>query len=380
MYSPSPGEGAARIQERLQKDLVRVRDALHSLLLPPHFRIREPVLYSVENAGRLLRPTLVLLASYLIDSAEDGPTDQGVIEGAAVVETLHIATLHHDDVIDEAQIRRGEPSINAKYGDAIALLTGDYLLARCMEGAAALGRTQLLVMAETLTNMCVGQMLESSQLHDATRSEEDYFASISGKTARLLRTAAAMGALQSEADKGELEALESFGHNLGMAFQIWDDILDICSRETGKEPAKDILNGVYTLPVIYAAQDFGDRLESILWKQPLSDEQCHEVVALVHESGAIARAAKVAQRYTDDALRAVETHPATAPHAPVVRRCLSDLVESFAAQHPALRALREAASASPEGTPPSTDGAPEGTHPGARKGDKTTAGPGRVLP
>ncbi|WP_031068386.1 polyprenyl synthetase family protein [Streptomyces sp. NRRL WC-3742] len=339
----SPGEGAARIQERLQKDLVRVREALHTLLLPPHSRIREPLLYSVENAGRLLRPTLVLLASYLLDREEGGRTDHRVIEGAAVVETLHIATLHHDDVIDEAQIRRGKPSINAKYGNAIALLTGDYLLARCMEGAAALGRTELVVMAETLTDMCVGQMLESSQLHDPTRSEADYFAAISGKTARLLRTAAAMGALQSQAADGEREALEAFGHNLGMAFQIWDDILDICSRETGKQQAKDILNGVYTLPVIYAVQDSGIRLETILREQPLSAEQCGEAVALVQETGAIARAAKVAQRYTDDALRAVETHPATASHAPVVRRCLSDLVGSFAAQHPALRALSDAA-------------------------------------
>ncbi|MFJ9696321.1 polyprenyl synthetase family protein [Kitasatospora sp. NPDC101183] len=340
--SPAPGEGAARIQERLQEDLARVRQALHSLLLPPHSRIREPVLHSVENAGRLLRPTLVLLASYLLDREEGGRTQRRVIEGAAVVETLHIATLHHDDVIDEAQIRRGRPSINATYGNAIALLTGDYLLARCMEGAAALGRTELLVMAETLTDMCVGQMLESSQLHDPTRSEADYLAAISGKTARLLRTAASMGALQSDAGRGEREALESFGHNLGMAFQIWDDILDICSRETGKEPAKDILNGVYTLPVIYAVQDFGNLLEPVLREQPLTAERCGDVVALVQESGAINRAAKVAQRYTDDALRAVENHPATASHAPVVRRCLSDLVGSFAAQHPALRALSEA--------------------------------------
>ncbi|MBV6699915.1 polyprenyl synthetase family protein [Kitasatospora aureofaciens] len=297
----------------------------------------------MENAGHLLRPTLVLLSSYLLDTGRDSRTHRRVIEGAAVVETLHIATLHHDDVIDNAQIRRGKPSINAKYGNAIALLTGDYLLARCMQSAASLGRPHLVAMAETLTDMCVGQMLESSQLHDPSRTEEDYFAAISGKTARLLRMAASMGALQSKAGKGEREALESFGHNLGMAFQIWDDILDICSRETGKQPAKDILNGVYTLPVIYAVQDFGNRLVPVLRAQPLSAEQCGEVVAVVEESGAIARAAKVAQRYTDDALHAVETHRATAPHAPIVRRCLSDLVGSFAARHPALQALHDAA-------------------------------------
>ncbi|MGF1425095.1 polyprenyl synthetase family protein [Kitasatospora sp. LaBMicrA B282] len=342
-HSSSTDGESARIQERLQEDLVRVREALHSLLEPPHDRVREPVLYGVQNGGQLLRPTLVLLCSYLLDTGREGRTHRRVIEGAAVVEALHIATLHHDDVIDEAQIRRGRPSINAKYGTAIALLTGDYLLARCMQGAAALGRPHLLAMAETLSDLCVGQMLESSQLHDPLRSEADYFAAVSGKTASLLRTAASMGALQAKAGKGEREALESFGHNLGMAFQIWDDILDICSRETGKQPAKDILNGVYTLPVIYAVQDLGNRLVPTLRKQPITAEQCSEVVAVLHASGAIARAAKVAQRYTDDALHAVETHPATAPHAPVVRRCLSDLVGSFADRHPALRTLQNAA-------------------------------------
>ncbi|WP_078882757.1 polyprenyl synthetase family protein [Streptomyces albus] len=351
--SPRDGE-TIRLQKRLGEDLARVRKSLRSLTVPPHERIQEPILYAVENTGRLLRPTLVLLSSYLLEEEERLVTHRRVIEGAAVVEILHIATLHHDDLIDEAQVRRGRPSVNARYGDAVALLTGDYLLARCMQSAAALGASRMTAMAETLVDMCVGQMLESMQLHDPLRSEDDYFAAISGKTARLLRTAATMGALQTGADQDARQTLETFGHNLGMAFQIWDDILDICSRETGKQPAKDILNGVYTLPVIYAVEAERERLLPVLRSQPLSAERCRQIIAAAQESGAVSRAAAVAQRYITDALSVVESHPATARHAAVVKQCLRDLVSAFASQHPALKVLRDIVQPAPDRLPSTT--------------------------
>ncbi|MGO4422546.1 DUF6875 domain-containing protein, partial [Streptomyces sp. MCAF7] len=139
------------------------------------------------------------------------------------------------------------------------------------------------------------------------------------------------------------DALESFGHNLGMAFQIWDDILDICSEETGKQVAKDLLNGVYTLPVIYAIEDFPDRLLPTLREQPLSADRCQEVLSLIHESGAISRAADVAQRHVTDALRAVESHPSFVHRAPIIGRYLRNLVDRLASQHPALLAQPDTA-------------------------------------
>ncbi|WP_157846282.1 polyprenyl synthetase family protein [Streptomyces anulatus] len=336
-------EDLSRVQGRLQEDLARVRESLRSLVIPSQGRISEPIRYAVEKPGRMLRPTLVLLSSYLLEDLPEGVRDtvaqQRVIEAAAVVETLHIATLCHDDLIDGATLRRGRPSTNAVYGDALALLAGDYLLARCMQVAASLDVTRVQVMADTLIDVCVGQMLESSQLHDAQRTEEDYLAAVSGKTARLLRTAAGMGALRSEASDDARAALERFGHHLGMAFQIWDDILDICSEETGKQQAKDIMNGVYTLPVIYAVKDVPDLVLPLLRDLPISDEQCRRIVAVVRECGAIDRAAELAQRHISDALHAVETHPATMRRAPVVRQCLRDLIDVFATQHPALHVL-----------------------------------------
>ncbi|KAK1184905.1 polyprenyl synthetase family protein [Streptomyces sp. NBS 14/10] len=328
----------AQVQEQLQEDLAQVRERLCALVAPPHHKIQDPIMYAVEHTGRLLRPSLVLLSSYLLEGETGAATHRRVIDAAAAVEILHIATLHHDDLIDDAQVRRGRSTTNAKYGDAIALLTGDYLLARCMQAAASLGASRMMSMAETLIDVCVGQMLESSQLFDPLRTEEDYLVAVSGKTARLMRTATAMGALQCNASTEVQDALESFGHNLGMAFQIWDDILDICSEETGKQVAKDLLNGVYTLPVIYAIEDFPDRLLPALREQPLSADRCQEILSLMHECGAISRAADVAQRHVTDALRAVESHPSFVHRAPVIGRYLRNLVDRLASQHPALRA------------------------------------------
>ncbi|MGW6708936.1 polyprenyl synthetase family protein [Streptomyces sp. NPDC054956] len=339
---PTDG-GLVRIQERLKGDLERVRESLYSLAVPPHQRIHEPIMYAVEQTGRLLRPTLVLLSSYLLEDEGAGVTPQRVIDGAAVVEVLHIATLYHDDLIDEAQVRRGRPTSNAKYGDAVALLTGDYLLARCMQAAASLGASRMMTMAETLIDLCVGQMLETTQLFDPLRSEEEYLTSISGKTARLIRTASLMGASQAGGDIASQEALEAFGYNLGMAFQIWDDILDICSQETGKQPGKDVLNGVYTLPVIYAVRDSPDRILPVLREQPISPVQCQAIIDAMQETGSIGRAADVAQRYMADALDALESHPSFVHRAPLVRRCLRDLVDGLASQHPAQEALCDTA-------------------------------------
>ncbi|MGI5347065.1 polyprenyl synthetase family protein [Streptomyces sp. CA-250714] len=362
--SPLDG-GPTQVQEQLQNDLTEVRERLRTLVAPPHPMIHGPVMYAVEHPGRLLRPTLVLLSSYLVADEPDEATHHAVIDAAAVVEILHTATLYHDDLIDEAKVRRGAPTAHTKYGGTLALLTGDYLLARCMQAAASLRVPCALSVAETLVDVCVGQMLESSQLHDASRTEDDYLAAVSGKTARLMRTATMLGAVQCGAGQEVQDALESFGHNLGMAFQIWDDILDVCGAETGKQVAKDLFNGVYTLPVIYAVKDFPDRLLPLLAERPLSAEQCQEILSVIHESGAISRAAQVAQQHVADALRAVESHPSFSRRAPVVARYLRSLVDSLLSQHPALHSLRGTLIPSGSGNPALSESgdpaAPDGT-------------------
>ncbi|MBO8187708.1 polyprenyl synthetase family protein [Streptomyces spirodelae] len=344
--SPLDG-GPTRIPEQLRADLERVRKRLGVLVAPPHHRIQAPITHGVEHTGRLLRPTLVLLSSYLLQDDLDEATHQRLIDAAAVVEILHTATLYHDDVIDDAQVRRGQPTVNARHGATLALLAGDFLLARCMQIAASLGVSRVRTMAETLVDVCAGQMLESSQLFDPLRTEDDYLTAISGKTARLMRTATLMGALQCGADEVARDALERFGHHLGMAFQIWDDILDLCGAQTGKQVAKDLFNGVYTLPVIYAVEESPDRLLPLLREQTLSPEQCQEVLSVLHECGAVGRAARTAQRHVADALAAVESQPSFARRAPAVRRCLHELVGRLVSQHPDLRSPAETVGAGP---------------------------------
>lgn len=320
--------GLSRVQERLERDLARVREQLCALVTPNSRIIQAPILYSVENMGRLLRPTLVLLSSYLVTGDAEGETPAPTIDAAAVVEILHTATLFHDDLIDEAEIRRGMPTANAKYGDDIALLTGDYLLARCMQTAAALGVAQLSLMAQTLVDLCVGQMLETTQLFDPNRSEADYLASISGKTARLMQASTELGALQCGASEADRAALESFGHNLGMAFQIWDDVLDFQDTDTGKETAKDLRNGVYSLPLIYAVKEFPDRLPALLSQYPLTSDHFREVLAVMDECGALGRATDVALHHVTTAM---ETMTGTfRDRSPVVVRYLVELVGRLA--------------------------------------------------
>ncbi|CAL9647608.1 hypothetical protein SUDANB176_06520 [Streptomyces sp. enrichment culture] len=348
-----PDDGLAQIQDRLRQDLALVAERLRSLVAPPHEKIRGPIMYAVQHTGRLLRPTLALLSSYLLDGEPDAAARRRVVDAAAAVEILHVATLYHDDLIDNARIRRGRPTANAEYGDALALLTGDYLLARCLQSAASLGPSRTACMTETLIDVCAGQMLESSQLFDPLRSEEDYLTTISGKTARLMRCATAMGALQCDASDDARAALESFGHHLGMAFQIWDDILDLSGPDTGKQIAKDLHNGVYTLPVIYAVKDYPDRVLPALREQPLSAVRCREIVDLLHESGAIARAAEVARRHVADALRAVETHPGFTHRAPAVGRYLRGMVDLLSSRLPSLPGER--APGHPTGGPDRTE-------------------------
>jgi heptaprenyl diphosphate synthase len=327
----------AQVQYQLEEDLARVRDRLRVLVATPNPRVREPIMYSVEDTGRLLRPTLALISSYLVAGDWGIPTKPDVIDAATNVEILHVATLFHDDMIDEAPIRRGRPTANIKYGEPIALLTGDYLLAKCMRIAAELGTAQLKLMADTLNDLCIGQMMETSQLYDAKRSDHEYLTAIAGKTASLMKAAAMIGALQAGADTAAQQALATFGHNLGMAFQIWDDILDLCSTGTGKATDKDLLNGVYTLPLIFAAVDRPEQVHGILDDAAtLSLEQCDQILAIMHETGSLNRAAEVARRHVETAFAAIERHPTFAGRAPVVGRYLIELVGKLTARHPAL--------------------------------------------
>ena len=177
-----------------------------------------------------------------------------VVTGGAAVELVHLGSLYHDDVIDEAETRRGVPSVNARWSNIVAILAGDYLLAQASSLAASLGADVAALLAATIGELCRGQVLELQHLFDVTRSEESYLSSIEGKTASLMATASHIGAMVSNVSADSLDALTQFGHHLGMCFQVVDDVLDVTGTEAelGKPAGNDVHEGVYTLPVIYA--------------------------------------------------------------------------------------------------------------------------------
>jgi heptaprenyl diphosphate synthase len=317
-----------------------VRESLVSFTATPSKKIQEPIHYTATTTGRLFRPTLVLISSYLFDATPSAGTAKSVIDAAAAVELLHVATLCHDDLIDEAHTRRGMPTCNAKFGDSAAILVGDYFLACSMQIAAFLGTKQTALIAETLSQLCVGQTLETVQTFDTSRSEGDYLAAISGKTAWLMRTSTAIGALQCGADQASQDALASFGHNLGMAFQIWDDILDLMDDgNSGKTVGKDLANGVYTLPVIYCMKELPDHLVRALSRPAPSSVDVAETLSLVRNSGAIDRATDVAQRHIADAISAIRDTPCFEGRRRAVEQCLLDVVKRLAPKHPAVAAI-----------------------------------------
>jgi heptaprenyl diphosphate synthase len=180
-------------------------------------------------------------------------TDE-VIQGAVSVELVHLGSLYHDDVIDDAQSRRGVPSVNARWGNLVAIVAGDFLLARASEIAASLGTEVSALLAATIGRLCEGEVAELRQAYNPSRSESSYLAAISGKTASLMATSCRIGGITSGASRSDIEALTNFGQCFGITFQIFDDILDLIGTDEGlgKPAGHDLVEGIYTLPVIRA--------------------------------------------------------------------------------------------------------------------------------
>ncbi len=237
----------------LAGDLVRVENRLNAAV-----RVEDRFLGDVSGhllgaGGKRLRPALALCAGYAAQAGADPASDE-VITGGASVELVHLGSLYHDDVIDEAETRRGVPSVNARWSNIVAILAGDYLLAQASVLAASLGADVAGLLASTIGELCRGQVLELQHLFDVERSEESYLSAIEGKTASLTATSCRIGAMVSGVPADTLDALTQFGHHLGMCYQVVDDVLDVTASEAvlGKPTGNDVHEGVYTLPVIYA--------------------------------------------------------------------------------------------------------------------------------
>ena len=240
----------------LPADLARVEDALREAVRSPDRFLDEVASHLVTAGGKRIRPVLTLCAAYAAHGA-DGAASEAAITGAVSVELVHLGSLYHDDVIDEAETRRGVPSVNARWSNIVAILAGDFLLARASSLAASLGADVAGLLAATIGELCRGQVLELQHLFDVDRSAEAYASAIEGKTAALFASACRIGGMVSAVDEPTLDALTSYGRHLGMCFQVVDDVLDLTATDVtlGKPAGQDLLEGIYTLPVIYALAD-----------------------------------------------------------------------------------------------------------------------------
>jgi heptaprenyl diphosphate synthase len=237
--------------------------------------------------GKRFRPLLALLA------AEFGPgDDHRPVEAAVSVELIHVGSLYHDDVIDESDTRRGATSVNANWSNTVAILAGDFLMARASEVAAThLSQESVRLLAATYAELVEGQTRELQLEGDFSHSFEDYEKVIGGKTASLVRTSARLGAMAADAPPEVVEALSTWAWEVGMVFQIADDALDLVADESsiGKPAGSDIREGTFTMPVLAAAAGpAGERIRELLEPGiPYSDATVNEVIALVREGGHI---------------------------------------------------------------------------------------------
>jgi heptaprenyl diphosphate synthase len=235
--------------------------------------------------GKRFRPLLALLAAEFGDA-----TDHRPVEAAVSVELIHVGSLYHDDVIDEADTRRGASSANANWTNTVAILAGDFLMARASEVAAThLSQESVRLLASTYADLVEGQTRELQLTDDLSHSLDDYQQVIGGKTASLIRTSARLGAKAADADKPVVEALSTWAWEVGMVFQIADDALDLVADEEtiGKPAGSDIREGTFTGPVLRAVGgSHGDRIKELLSaERPYSDETVTEVISLVKAGG-----------------------------------------------------------------------------------------------
>jgi heptaprenyl diphosphate synthase len=219
----------------------------------------------------------------------------------------HLATLYHDDVIDEADMRRGVPSANEKWGNKVAILAGDYLFARASWISAQVGGEVPAALADAIAQVVQGQVNELSSSYDTSRSEDQYLTTIGGKTAALLEVAVRLGASLAGCDKPVVDAMREFGWAFGYGFQVADDLLDLTAseEELGKPPGTDLRDGVYTLPVIYAVE--ADESVASMIGTPQVDVGA--VRDRTFSTGGFDRAMRKAEEYMAAALGALEKVP-----------------------------------------------------------------------
>jgi octaprenyl-diphosphate synthase len=299
------------IYSPIKADLAAYEVEFRKLLKSNVFIIDKVVQYIIANKGKRLRPMLVILTSRL----HNGKTlDSRNLKAAAIMELFHTATLVHDDVVDGSHQRRGMPSINSIWKNKVSVLMGDYLFSKALLAMLSLKSLRAYeIISETAERMAQGELLGVERSKDFWMDEEVYFQLIADKTASLLAAACQLGAVSSSENEEDIVAMREFGENLGIAFQIRDDLLDMLGVEknTGKPLGNDIRENKVTLPMLYALKQAerreARRIIRLIRRRDKKDLQ--PIIDFAKTHGGVTYSMDVANKYSAKALKALERYP-----------------------------------------------------------------------
>jgi heptaprenyl diphosphate synthase len=308
----------------VKTDLDAVEEALRTSVSSSDDFVAMTARHLVDAGGKRFRPLLCVLAAHFGD-----PSRPEIVPAAVVVELTHLATLYHDDVMDEATVRRGAVSANSRWNNTVAILTGDFLFSRASDLLADLGPYAVRLQARTFERLVTGQIRETVGAVDGVDPIEHYLSVLGDKTGSLIATSAEFGAHFAGVPDEHSRTLRSFGEQIGVAFQLSDDILDIASDsdESGKTPGTDLREGVATLPVLYALRGSDAQTARLrnLVSGPLADDDAHaEALRLLRMSGAMGEARATLVSYADRARAILEHLPDVPARAALAALC--DLV------------------------------------------------------
>jgi len=304
LTAPAPGLTGLDLAEpalaaSVQAGLDRVEALLRESVRSDFALVGEAARHLADAGGKRFRPLLTLLAAHVGD-----PSAAGVVESAVVVELTHLATLYHDDVMDEASVRRGAVSDNARWTNTVAILTGDFLFSRASDLLAELGPEAVRIQARTFSRLVTGQIRETAGPPPGGDPVAHYLTVLAEKTGSLIATSAMFGAMFGGAPAAVADLLRRYGELIGIAFQLSDDLLDVAadSAASGKTPGTDLREGVRTLPVLFALRSAGSSAEEIrlrrLLAEPLPEpDELSEALDLLRRSPAMAEARAMLMSY-----------------------------------------------------------------------------------
>ncbi len=297
------------LEASLTADMARVETLLRSHIEGEYPLVIETSRHLVEAGGKRLRPLLTLLGAQFGD-----PAAGGIVEAAVVCELTHLATLYHDDVMDEATLRRGVESANNRWGNTVAILTGDYLFAKASQLLADLGPEAVRLQAITFERLVIGQITETQGSTEGLSQIDHYLQVISGKTSSLIATSIRFGAMLSGADNATTEQLTKYGELIGTLFQLADDVIDISSEssESGKTPGTDLREGVPTLVTLHIqhSDDPADAQLRAILSAPITDEEVvAKTLATLRNHRALEQAREILRDYADQARAMIKDIP-----------------------------------------------------------------------